>query len=232
MIFIIEVIVFESIGFYEIVRNLFFCGLIIGVLKLSVMQIVWDFEIGLCGVYIGLIGYLVLLGDFCFNVVICMLVLCDDGIGDVGIGLGVVFDFVVGVEYDECVLKLKFMMVNEFEFDLIEIMVYDFLLGFLFLDWYLFCLKILVVYFGFQFNELEFRVELDWIVVVYIGVWCVWVLFGCDGVILIFLIDLILVDSIIVFNVVLVVEMMYLVDCWFYYKIINCYFYDDIWQWY
>jgi para-aminobenzoate synthetase/4-amino-4-deoxychorismate lyase len=103
-----------------IIEGLFPCGSITGAPKLSAMQIIRAQETGPRGVYTGSIGTIAPSGDFSFNVAIRTLVLKEDGTGEAGIGSGVVFDSGAAPEYDECLLKLRFLTAPDESFELIE----------------------------------------------------------------------------------------------------------------
>lgn len=103
-----------------IIEGLFPCGSITGAPKLSAMQIIRAQETGPRGVYTGSIGAIAPSGDFSFNVAIRTLVLKEDGTGEAGIGSGVVFDSGAAPEYDECLLKLRFLTAPDESFELIE----------------------------------------------------------------------------------------------------------------
>ncbi len=105
-----------------IFENLFPCGSITGAPKLSAMQILQKLETSPRGVYTGSIGHITPQGDFRFNVAIRTLTIGKDGAGEVGTGSGVVFDSAASPEYDECLLKLRFMSDYEAPFGLIETM--------------------------------------------------------------------------------------------------------------
>lgn len=148
----IEAEVPEETGFAKIVERLFPCGSITGAPKLSAMQIAHDLETGPRGVYTGSIGYLAPGGDFRFNVAIRTLVLRDDGTGEAGTGSGVVFDSGAAPEYDECVLKLKFMSEAVADFQLIETLAFFPGEGHLLLERHLRRLQNSAGYFGFRFD--------------------------------------------------------------------------------
>lgn len=112
----------EDMSLTQIFENLFPCGSITGAPKLSAMQILHALETSPRGVYTGSIGHVTPRGDFRFNVAIRTLVIGEDGTGEVGTGSGVVFDSQASPEYDECLLKLRFMSEHDAPFGLIETM--------------------------------------------------------------------------------------------------------------
>lgn len=113
MMLIVEVEILFVIGFVDCLCVLFLCGFIMGVFKWWMMDIIKVLELELCGLYIGVIGWIDVfvddwvMGDVCFFVVICMLVFGLFGVdglcsGEFGIGFGIVYDSIVDEEYVEC----------------------------------------------------------------------------------------------------------------------------------
>jgi len=98
-----------DVGFAEVMENLFPCGSITGAPKLRAMEIIHEVEAGPRGLYTGSIGYLAPNGDFAFNVAIRTAVIKADGSGEIGIGGGVVADSDAASEYQEALLKLRFL---------------------------------------------------------------------------------------------------------------------------
>ncbi len=96
-------------GFRTVLENLFPCGSITGAPKLRAMEIIHAVEGGPRGLYTGAIGYLAPSGDFAFNVAIRTAVIDAAGRGEIGIGGGIVADSVADDEYQEALLKLKFL---------------------------------------------------------------------------------------------------------------------------
>ncbi|MCB1888946.1 MAG: aminodeoxychorismate synthase component I [Rhodocyclaceae bacterium] len=106
-------------GFAELVRALFPCGSITGAPKHRTMQIIAALETTPRGLYTGSIGWLdapagdAACGDFCLSVAIRTVTLdaATDGLarGQLGIGAGITIDSRAGEEYEECVLKARFL---------------------------------------------------------------------------------------------------------------------------
>ena len=92
-----------------IVENLFPCGSITGAPKVRAMEIIHELEAGPRGLYTGSIGYIAPTGDFSFNVAIRTAIIDENGHGEIGIGGGIVADSTAEAEYDEALLKLKFL---------------------------------------------------------------------------------------------------------------------------
>ena len=96
-------------GIVEVLENLFPCGSITGAPKLRAMEIIHAVEAGPRGLYTGSIGYIAPNGDFTFNVAIRTALIGADGNGEIGIGGGIVADSTAKDEYEEALLKLKFL---------------------------------------------------------------------------------------------------------------------------
>jgi para-aminobenzoate synthetase/4-amino-4-deoxychorismate lyase len=98
-----------GIGITEVLENLFPCGSVTGAPKLRAMEIIHGVETEPRGLYTGSIGYIAPSGDFAFNVAIRTAVIDHEGRGIIGIGGGIVADSQARDEYDEALLKLKFL---------------------------------------------------------------------------------------------------------------------------
>ncbi|MES0880482.1 aminodeoxychorismate synthase component I [Roseibium sp. SCP14] len=223
----VEAEVPESVGFATVIERLFPCGSITGAPKLSAMQIAHDLETGPRGVYTGSIGYLQPGGDFRLNVAIRTLVLRTDGAGEAGTGSGVVFDSGAAPEYDECILKLKFMTEDTPEFDLIETMAHDPEEGYLLFDRHLQRLQKSASYFSFDFDEDKVRAALLEKAAGFTGAQRVRLLLNAQGNVSITSTDLTPVDQSTVFNLVLASERTRSDDRFLYHKTTNRAFYDD-----
>jgi para-aminobenzoate synthetase/4-amino-4-deoxychorismate lyase len=99
----------EGTDMLGVLENLFPCGSVTGAPKLRAMEIIHDVEAGPRGLYTGSIGYIAPNGDFAFNVAIRTAVIDANGHGEIGIGGGIVADSVTRDEYEEALLKLKFL---------------------------------------------------------------------------------------------------------------------------
>ncbi|MEZ5912100.1 MAG: aminodeoxychorismate synthase component I [Paracoccaceae bacterium] len=91
-----------------IFRALFPCGSITGAPKIRAMEIIDDLEASPRGSYCGAIGWIAPDGSMDFNVAIRTLVLQPDGVAQLNVGGGVVYDSDAGGEYDEALLKGRF----------------------------------------------------------------------------------------------------------------------------
>ena len=116
----IEARVDPYLDLVDLLKKLFPCGSITGAPKVRTMQIIRELEKAERGIYTGAIGYASPNRDICFNVPIRTVVLRSDGRGEMGIGSGIVHDSVAEQEFDECLLKGRFLSAPHPAFDLIE----------------------------------------------------------------------------------------------------------------
>lgn len=164
-----------------IIEGLFPCGSITGAPKLSAMQIIRAQETGPRGVYTGSIGTIAPSGDFSFNVAIRTLVLKEDGTGEAGIGSGVVFDSGAAPEYDECLLKLRFLTAPDESFELIETLGWTPEDGYLLLARHLARLADSARYFGFACDPGCIKAQLEELAKGFAGPQRVRLLLAADG---------------------------------------------------
>jgi para-aminobenzoate synthetase / 4-amino-4-deoxychorismate lyase len=144
--------------FYDIFRAIFPSGSVTGAPKCRTMQIIQELEQGPRGVYTGAIGYISPARDAAFSVPIRTLVL-KTGIGEMGVGSGIVYDSIPLQEYDECLLKMEFFAHSQPSFQLIESLRWD---GtYHFLRQHLERLKSSAEYFGFPCSETEVTSRLE-----------------------------------------------------------------------
>ena len=142
----------EGIGLTELLEAIFPPGSVIGAPKIRAMELIREIETEPRGVYCGAIGYIAPTRESVFNVAIRTPVIFRDGTGEMGIGSGVVYDSEGGKEYDECLLKLKFLTDPPKSFELIETMLYDGEKGFVLLDRHMQRLESSARYFGFPYD--------------------------------------------------------------------------------
>jgi para-aminobenzoate synthetase/4-amino-4-deoxychorismate lyase len=111
----------EGIGLAEIFHALFPCGSVTGAPKVKAMQMIAELETSARGVYCGAIGYLKPGGDAAFNVAIRTVEV--DGAqatAKCGLGSGVIWDSNAKSEYEEVLVKGRFLQRNSATFSLIE----------------------------------------------------------------------------------------------------------------
>lgn len=138
-------------SYYEIFRSLFPCGSITGAPKVRTMQAIRELEGEPRGIACGAIGFFSPGGNASFSVAIRTLTL-QDGEVQLRVGSGITHDSDPEAEYEECLLKSRFLTRTSPQFELIETMAWkqDFVL----LDLHLQRLQSSAHYF-------DFRIELD-----------------------------------------------------------------------
>lgn len=111
-----------NIGFPTMIKSLFPCGSITGAPKIRAMQIINELENQARNAYCGSIGFVTPQGDANFNVAIRTItnLKSEPNKLHLGIGGGIVADSVAAEEYEECLLKMKFIASLADEFQLIE----------------------------------------------------------------------------------------------------------------
>jgi aminodeoxychorismate synthase component I len=98
-----------GLSFAEIFAGLFPCGSVTGAPKIRAMEIIAELEMAPRENYCGAIGYIAPGGDMRFNVAIRTLTLAPDGSLTCPVGSAVVADSRAREEYDECLLKARFL---------------------------------------------------------------------------------------------------------------------------
>jgi para-aminobenzoate synthetase/4-amino-4-deoxychorismate lyase len=99
----------QEVGLHELLRSIFPCGSITGAPKIRAMEIIRALEPTPRGVYTGAIGTIGPDRRARFNVAIRTLMLHADGRGEMGIGSGLVHDSTAEAEFEECLLKARFL---------------------------------------------------------------------------------------------------------------------------
>ncbi|GEO86083.1 MULTISPECIES: aminodeoxychorismate synthase component I [Alphaproteobacteria] len=98
----------KGIGLPDIFRALFPCGSVTGAPKMWAMRILAELEAGPRDVYCGAIGFCDPAGPMRFSVAIRTLTLFKHGRAVFNVGGGIVFDSKAEAEYEECLLKARF----------------------------------------------------------------------------------------------------------------------------
>jgi len=105
----------------ELMQALFPCGSITGAPKIRTMQIIRELERFPRNVYTGTIGLLQPGGDCVFNVAIRTVVIdTESNQATFGVGGGIVIDSTAEREYEECLVKSRFLYATPVEFQLFE----------------------------------------------------------------------------------------------------------------
>jgi para-aminobenzoate synthetase/4-amino-4-deoxychorismate lyase len=155
----IEATLVEAPSLARLLPVLFPCGSVTGAPKIRAMEIIREVEDEPRGVYCGAVGYA--MGEkIAFNVAIRTLTL-SGGVGEMGVGGGIVWDSEPASEYAECLLKARFLADAEEPFRLIETMRWSTEGGFHLIGRHLHRLCASARYFGFPFDERAIRTALD-----------------------------------------------------------------------
>ncbi|HEX9828653.1 MAG TPA: aminodeoxychorismate synthase component I [Bacteroidota bacterium] len=150
----IEARVRAGVGPGEILRSLFPCGSVTGAPKIRTMQIIRELEQQPRGVYTGSIGFFSPHKKAVWNVAIRTVVLdTKRRTGEMGIGSGIVHDSDIHNEYQECLLKGKFLTESHGDFDLLETMRWEPKKGYPLLKYHMRRLERSATYFGFSFKH-------------------------------------------------------------------------------
>jgi para-aminobenzoate synthetase/4-amino-4-deoxychorismate lyase len=144
----------------RLIEALFPCGSITGAPKVRAMEIIRELEPDPRGVYTGAIGMIAPDGDLTFNVAIRTAVIDRAGHGEMGVGSGIVYDSDPDAEFDECLLKARFLTGDE-EFRLLETLRWTPAEGFYLLDRHLARLAASAAHFGFPIDLNSVRQALD-----------------------------------------------------------------------
>ena len=150
----------DDTGFADLMTALFPCGSITGAPKIRTMQIIRELERFPRGAYTGTIGLLKPGGDCVFNVAIRTVVIdTESKRATFGVGGGVTIDSTAEREYEECLVKSRFLNSPAVEFQLFESMLLEDGEYFLF-DEHLERLRNSANYFGFRFPETRIKADL------------------------------------------------------------------------
>ncbi len=151
----IEALLNEESDIGTLLTNIFPPGSVTGAPKVRAIEIIRELETEPRGIYTGAVGAISPDGKANFNVAIRTLTLFANGQGEVGIGSGVVHDSQAQSEFDECVLKMRFLTEPVRDFQLIETMLYEPLDSYVLLDRHLDRLAASAAYFRFPFSRNE-----------------------------------------------------------------------------
>ena len=151
----------EGITLLDLWRAIFPPGSVIGAPKIRAQELIAEYETEPRGVYCGAIGSFSPDGQALFNVAIRSPIIFRDGTGEMGIGSGVVYDSVGAKEYDECLLKMKFLTDPPKTFELIETLLWERENGFWLAERHFERLEGSARYFSFKFDEAAARTALE-----------------------------------------------------------------------
>ena len=151
----------EGTSLVDLMTALFPCGSVTGAPKIRTMQIIHELERFPRGAYTGAIGFLKPGGDCIFNVAIRTVVIdTETNVATFGVGGGVTIDSTAEREYEECLVKSRFLHASPAEFQLFESMLLENGEYFL-LARHLERLRDSAEYFGFVFCEAAIRAALE-----------------------------------------------------------------------
>ena len=153
----------DGVSLVELMSALFPCGSITGAPKIRTMEIIRELERSPRGAYTGTIGLLKPGGDCVFNVAIrAVIVDSETNQATFGVGGGVTIDSTAEGEYEECLVKSRFLHTSPVEFQLFESMLLEDGEYFL-LERHLERLRNSAAYFGFAFPEEQINATLEYI---------------------------------------------------------------------
>jgi para-aminobenzoate synthetase/4-amino-4-deoxychorismate lyase len=145
-----------EVGLVEILQALFPSGSVTGAPKIRTMEIINALENSPRQIYTGCIGFASPGPEALFNVVIrTLLIDAQTGVAELGVGSGITYDSSPEAEYQECLLKAKFLTESRPEFALLETILFENDTGYFLLDRHLARLADSAEYFGFRFDEHE-----------------------------------------------------------------------------
>jgi aminodeoxychorismate synthase component I len=105
----VEAVLRPDLSVLDIFSGLFPCGSITGAPKIRAMEIIAEQEAAPRGAYCGAMGVIAPGGDMRFNVAIRTLTLSEDGALACPVGSAIVADSRAREEYEECLLKARFL---------------------------------------------------------------------------------------------------------------------------
>ncbi len=111
----------DGTSLVELMTALFPCGSVTGAPKIRTMKIIRELEPFPRGAYTGAIGFLKPGGDCVFNVAIRTVVIdTESNVATFGVGGGVTIDSTAEREYEECLVKSRFLHTSPVVFQLFE----------------------------------------------------------------------------------------------------------------
>lgn len=149
-----------AVPLHTFFKTIFPCGSVTGAPKIRTMEIIDELETGRRGVYTGAIGYMAPTGEAVFNVPI-RTVTMEGSEGEMGIGSGIVHDSDPAQEWQECLLKGKFLTAPVTQFSLFETLLWVPESGYVYVDQHLERLRCSAEYFLFTCETEEIRKRLQ-----------------------------------------------------------------------
>jgi len=140
----------KNISYFDIFSNIFPGGSVTGAPKIKTMQIIRQLEKESRNIYCGALGIIFPGNKAVFNLPI-RTVRIDGNKAEMGIGSGIVYDAKPENEFNECMLKAKFLTEKYQPFELMEGILFD--KKYRFLEAHLKRMKDSAEYFSFVFDE-------------------------------------------------------------------------------
>jgi para-aminobenzoate synthetase / 4-amino-4-deoxychorismate lyase len=154
-----EAITNRSASLYGLLKAMFPSGSVTGAPKIRTMQIINDIEKLPRKIYTGSIGFITPNKDCVFNVAIRTLLLdSNTKKGEMGIGSGIVYDSNPKKEYQECMLKSKFLTDKYENFKLIETILWKPVQGYELINLHMQRLSESAAYFNYKYDA-DFIIE-------------------------------------------------------------------------
>jgi para-aminobenzoate synthetase/4-amino-4-deoxychorismate lyase len=147
----------ESFTLSRMMRSLFPCGSVTGAPKIRTMQIIRETEKKPRNVYTGSIGFVAPDNKAVFNVAIRTLTVDSGRQAEMGVGSGVVVDSTADREYQECLLKGRFLTQETPPFELLETIRRDRSDGWFLVRYHEKRLRSSAEYFDFPYDEVKWK---------------------------------------------------------------------------
>ncbi len=146
----------------DIIKVLFPCASITGAPKTRTMEIIRELENTPRHIYTGCIGFISPQREAQFNVAIrTVLIDRKNSQAQYGVGGGIVWDSVSGDEYQECQIKAQVLTLNRPDFSLLETILWQSDDGYFVLDYHLQRLQSSAIYFDFNLDINQLKIQLD-----------------------------------------------------------------------
>jgi para-aminobenzoate synthetase / 4-amino-4-deoxychorismate lyase len=150
----------KNLSLRDLFAGIFPSGSVTGAPKIRTMRIIEELEKVPRGVYTGAVGFLSPQDKACFNVAIRTLRLRGTE-ASMGVGGGIVYDSLSGMEYEEALLKARFLLKPLPEVGLIETMRFEPAKGFFLFDAHIKRLRQSCEYFSLPFGEEAVKNKLE-----------------------------------------------------------------------
>ncbi len=151
-----------DVSLSQLFASLFPCGSITGAPKIRTMEIIAELEDSPRRIYTGSIGFISPGPEAVFNVAIRTVLLdTTTGTAEFGVGGGITYDSTPDGEYEECMVKARFLGERRPDFDLLESLLYERGHGYFLPERHLKRMADSARYFCFRFEERAVREALE-----------------------------------------------------------------------